>query len=62
MRKLIRNLDEYRLEHKITQQQLADILGVTYVSVNRWLNGHAEPNKIQTYHIKKLLASKGRKK
>jgi transcriptional regulator with XRE-family HTH domain len=62
MKRLIRDLDECRLAHKITQQQLADILGVTFVSVNRWLNGHAEPNKIQTYHIRKLLASKGKKK
>jgi transcriptional regulator with XRE-family HTH domain len=62
MRKLIRNLDEYRLEHKITQQQLADILGVTYVSVNRWLNGHSQPNKIQTYHIEKLLSGKGKRR
>jgi transcriptional regulator with XRE-family HTH domain len=62
MRKLIRNLDEYRLEHKITQQQLADILGVTYVSVNRWLNGHSQPNKIQTYHIEKLLSGQGERR
>lgn len=62
MVQLIMKLDEFRLEHKITQVQLADILDVTFATVNRWLNGHSQPNKIQTYHIKKLLASKGRKK
>ena len=62
MRKLIRELDEYRLEHRITQQELARMLGVAFVTVNRWLNGHSQPNKIQTYHIRKLLASKGKKR
>ncbi|MCK4373521.1 MAG: helix-turn-helix transcriptional regulator [candidate division Zixibacteria bacterium] len=62
MRKLIRELDEYRLEHRITQQELASMLDVAFVTVNRWLNGHSQPNKIQTYHINKLLAGKGKKK
>lgn len=62
MRKLIRELDEYRLERRITQQELARMLGVAFVTVNRWLNGHSQPNKIQTYHIRKLLASKGKKR
>jgi len=59
MNELIEKLEEYRLESKITQEQLADMLGVTFITVNRWLNGHTNPNKIQTHHIKKLLAGKG---
>ena len=62
MNRLVEQLDEFRLERKITQEQLAEMLGVTFATVNRWLNGHTRPGKIQTYHIKKLLASKGRKK
>ena len=58
MGKLIKELDEYRLENRITQVELADMLNVAFVTVSRWLNGHSQPNKIQTYHIKKLLASK----
>ena len=27
----------------ITQEELAQMLGVSYVSVNRWENGHHEP-------------------
>ena len=27
----------------ITQEELAKMLGVSYVSVNRWENGHHEP-------------------
>jgi transcriptional regulator with XRE-family HTH domain len=59
MNSLIERLEEYRLEHRISQEKLAETLGVAFITVNRWLNGHTEPNKIQTYHIKKLLAAKG---
>lgn len=59
MSKLIRKLEDYRLENKISQTKLAEILGVTFVTVNRWLNGKFDPNKIQRYHIKKLLKDEG---
>lgn len=52
---IIKQLEIYRLENKITQQTLADELGVAFCTVNRWLNGKTKPNKIQEYHIKKLL-------
>ena len=59
MNELIAKLDEYRLEHRITQGQLADNLGVALITVSRWLNGHTNPNKIQEFHIRKLLSKKG---
>ncbi len=55
MSKLIKKLEDYRLEHKISQTKLAGILGVTFVTVNRWFMGKFVPNKIQRHHIKKLL-------
>lgn len=55
MNKLIRKLEDYRLENKISQTKLAEILGVTFVTVNRWFNGKFGPNRIQRHHIKKLL-------
>jgi len=55
MSKLIRRLEDYRLENRISQTKLAEILEVTFVTVNRWFNGKFGPNKIQRYHIKKLL-------
>lgn len=54
---LIDKLETYRLENKITQQQLAKKLGVAFSTVNRWLNRRVEPNKIQSYHIQKILIS-----
>lgn len=58
---LLKRLENYRLENKITQQELADKLGVSFSTVNRWLNCKSIPNKIQSYHIAKLLKRKSRK-
>lgn len=55
----IKRLEKYRLEHRVPQMILAKKLGVAFSTVNRWLNGKAKPNKIQTYHIEKLLNNKG---
>ena len=52
---LIQELEQYRLENKITQEQLAKELGVAFATVNRWLTGKYKPRKIQQYHIEKLL-------
>ena len=55
MIELLKKLELYRLENKISQRKLAERLGVAYNTVNRWFTGRNEPNKIQTYHIKKLF-------
>ncbi len=52
---IIKKIEIYRLENKITQQELAKKLGVAFSTVNRWLNGKTKPNKIQRYHIEKFL-------
>jgi transcriptional regulator with XRE-family HTH domain len=52
---LIDQLNTYRLEHKLSQPQLAKKLGVTFQTVNRWLNRHMKPGHIHEYHIKKLV-------
>ena len=55
---LVEELETYRLENRITQQQLAKMLQVSFATVNRWFNGKTKPNKIQEYHIKQLLKGK----
>ena len=52
---LIKKLEIYRLENRVSQKELADKLNVAFSTVNRWINGKTIPNKIQQYHIKKLL-------
>jgi len=58
MDKLLKQLEHYRLENKITQETLAKDLGVAFSTISRWLNGKVKPNKIQTYHIEKFLKGK----
>lgn len=55
---LIKALDSYRLDNKITQQSLAEQLGVSFVTVNRWFNNKTKPSKIQQYQIEKFLKCK----
>ena len=52
---LIEKLQRYRLEKRITQQKLASKLGVSFLTVNRWLNRRTKPGQIHEYHIRKLL-------
>lgn len=52
---LIKRLEIYRLENRISQEDLAQKLGVAFCTVNRWFNGKSKPNKMQSYHIDKLL-------
>jgi len=59
MEKLIKKLEHYRLENKITQEVLANELGVAFSTISRWLNGKVKPNKIQAYHIEKFLKERG---
>lgn len=58
MNELIAKLEKYRLERRISQAKLAEMLGVSFVTVNRWFNGKTVPNKMQQYHIEKLLNAK----
>ena len=56
---LIKRLEYYRLENRITQKALANELGVVFSTVSRWFNGKTKPNKVQAYHIEKFLNKKG---
>jgi len=56
---MIKQIEAYRLENRITQVELAKEIGVNYSTVSRWLNGKTKPNKIQQYHIAKFLQKKG---
>jgi len=58
MKTLIKKLEIYRLDNRITQEEVAEKLNVTFATVNRWFNGKSIPGKIQTYHIEKLLKKK----
>ena len=59
MDNLLKQLELYRLENKITQETLAKELCVAFSTISRWLNGKVKPNKIQAFHIEKFLRKKG---
>lgn len=55
MKKLIADLRLYRLKNGLSQVKLAKRLGVTFCSVNRWLNGKQIPSELQAYKIEQLV-------
>lgn len=57
---IVKQLEHYRLENRVTQQELAKQIGVNFSTVSRWLNGKTRPNKIQQYHIEKYLKGKAK--
>ena len=44
-------LKEFRKKNKLTQQKLADELGVNRVNITRWERGNTEPNLAQLGNI-----------
>lgn len=44
-----------RAKLNISQQELADLLGVSFPSVNRWENGHYEPTLITKVKLEELF-------
>ncbi len=55
MDNLIKQLEKYRLKNRLTQEELAKLLGVSCVSVNKWLNERTQPQKLQIYQIEQLV-------
>ena len=43
------NIKKLRNKMLLTQQELAKLLNVAYVSINRWENGVTQPNKLKEY-------------
>lgn len=48
-----------RAKMNISQEELAQILGVAFSSVNRWENGHHDPTKIAKYKLDELFKQYG---
>ena len=59
---IVKELEHYRLENRVTQEELAKEIGVNFSTVSRWLNGKTTPNKIQQYHIEKFLSARTKKR
>jgi transcriptional regulator with XRE-family HTH domain len=55
---IVKQLEAYRLEKRISLQKIAEDLEVSFSTVSRWFSGKTKPSKIQQYHIEKLLNRK----
>jgi DNA-binding transcriptional regulator YiaG len=53
-----RNIRELRLRLGMTQEEFAHAVAVTFSTVNRWENGHAQPSKLARRAIE-ALAKRG---
>jgi transcriptional regulator with XRE-family HTH domain len=58
--KLLQDLETYRLKNKLTQKEVANKLGVSFATVNRWLNGHTQPSKLQRYQLEQQIYTKSK--
>lgn len=58
---IVKQLEKYRLENRISLQKLADDLGVSFSTVSRWFSEKTKPSKIQQYHIEKFLNGKAKR-
>jgi len=56
---IIKQLENYRLENRVSLQKLADELRVSFSTVSRWFSNKTRPSKIQQYHIEKFLKARG---
>lgn len=50
-------IKEIRSYLNLSQSELADVLGVSFATVNRWEKGHCEPSQIAVNAIKNLCAN-----
>ncbi len=58
---IVKQLENYRLENRISLQKIAEDIGVSFSTVSRWFSGKTKPGKIQQYHIEKYLRVKAKR-
>lgn len=46
---------ELRQLAQLTQEQFADVLGVTYSTLNRWENGHMRPSPLALRQVRSVM-------
>lgn len=48
-----------RVKMNVSQQQLGELLGVSFSTVNRWEKGHHEPTLLAKERLKNLFQENG---
>ena len=57
--KLAREIKRLRLNLRLTQEQFASRVGVTFSTVNRWEGGKSKPSPLAMRQIKELMRRTG---
>ena len=52
---------KYRTEEGLSQEKFAHLLGISFVTLNRWENGHSNPRGLQKKRVERMLNSKAKK-
>lgn len=55
---LIKRLQQYLEKNRLSHQRLARRLGVSFVTLNQWLNGHRKLRARECLQIERLLTQK----
>lgn len=55
---MIQELKDYMKQRNMTQEEMARKLGVSFTTLNRWLNGKFRPSKLALEKIEKVLNGK----
>ena len=50
---------EIRNQLKVSQEDLAKMIGISYATVNRWENGHSTPNKAAQLRLYDICRERG---
>lgn len=58
LKDLIEKLQTYRLNKGLTEKILAGQVGVAFVTLNRWFNGHTLPDELHAHGIRQFLRRK----
>lgn len=53
------NLKSFRKHNRLSQETLAQKIGVSFTTVNRWENGHAMPNQLARKNIENMWHDMG---
>lgn len=60
LKDLIEKLRTYRLNKGLTEKILAEQVGVAFVTLNRWFNGHTLPDELHAHRVRQFLQRRKR--
>lgn len=53
-------IKNFRLDNRLTQKTLSELIGVSVVTYNRWENGKVKPSALGVNKLKEIIKEKQR--